>query len=65
MAELYHNFNKMVSELNSVQTLRNDFINHFSHEFKTQITSINGFFSILLDEDVSDDEKRRYLPSDQ
>ncbi|MFR6186497.1 MAG: histidine kinase dimerization/phospho-acceptor domain-containing protein [Lawsonibacter sp.] len=33
----------MSKELQSIQTLRSDFINHFSHEFKTPITAITGF----------------------
>ena len=36
----YEDFNKMSKELQSIQTLRADFINHFSHEFKTPITTI-------------------------
>lgn len=61
LKEVYINFNKMVTELQSVQTLRNDFINDFSHEFKTPITSINGFATLLLEESVSDEDKKKYL----
>ena len=61
VVELYDNFNKMTAELEGVQTLRDDFINHFSHEFKTPITSINGFASLLMEEDLSEDEKKKYL----
>lgn len=35
MATVYEDFNKMSAELSSVQILRNDFINSYSHEFKT------------------------------
>ena len=59
--EVFANFNKMCEELQGVQTLREDFINHFSHEFKTPITSINGFAKVLLEEDVSDEERMQYL----
>lgn len=59
--EVFADFNAMCQELQSVQTLRDDFINHFSHEFKTPITSINGFARLLLEENVSDEERRRYL----
>ncbi len=55
------NFNRMSEELRSVQTLRNDFINDFSHEFKTPISSINGFAKLLLDTEVSEAERREYL----
>lgn len=59
--EVYLNFNAMCEELQKVQTLRDDFINHFSHEFKTPITSISGFARLLLEESASEEEKRRYL----
>ena len=61
LTEIVQNFNKMTEELQSVQTLRNDFINDFSHEFKTPITSINGFANLLLDTDVSEKERKEYL----
>ena len=34
---VYEDFNKMCAELESVKILRNDFINSYSHEFKTPI----------------------------
>lgn len=59
--DLYKNFNKMISELQEVQTLRDDFINHFSHEFKTPISSINGFATLLLEENITKEEQKEYL----
>lgn len=61
LTDVVINFNKMTAELKSVETLRNDFINDFSHEFKTPITSINGFANLLLDTEVSEEERREYL----
>ena len=61
ISEVYADFNKMGAELQSVQTLKEDFINSFSHEFKTPITSINGFAKLLLEEDVPEDDKQKYL----
>ena len=53
---------KCAGELESVQILRNDFINNYSHEFKTPITSINGFASLLLSErELPEEERRQYL----
>ena len=57
----YTDYNKMCAELRQVQILRGDFTNNFSHEFKTPITSINGFAQLLLSEDVPADERRKYL----
>lgn len=61
LLEVYSNFNKMCEELKSVQILRNDFINSYSHEFKTPIASINGFAELLLDKNITDIEREEYL----
>lgn len=61
LREVAENFNRMTAELRSVQTLRTDFVNDFSHEFKTPITSINGFANLLLDTEVPETERREYL----
>lgn len=54
-------FNAMTRELASVETLRNDFINSISHEFKTPIVSIRGFAKRLKKGTLSDQEKDEYL----
>ena len=61
MAAIYEDFNKMCSELGSVQMLRNDFINSYSHEFRTPIASINGFASLLMERDFPKEEEKEYL----
>ena len=43
VAEYIRSFNKMAEELSSVALLRMDFVNTFSHEFKTPLISIRGF----------------------
>lgn len=57
----FGNFNKMAAELDSTQTLKTDFISHFSHEFKTPITSINGFAELLLHQDIPEEKRKEYL----
>ncbi len=60
--KLARKFNKMTDELGSVETLRNDFISDFSHEFKTPIVSVEGFAKILRDDSsLSEAEKKEYL----
>ncbi|MCM1542786.1 MAG: HAMP domain-containing histidine kinase [Blautia sp.] len=61
LTEVVRDFNKMTQELKSVETLRKDFTNNFSHEFKTPIASINGFAQLLLDTEVSEAERQEYL----
>lgn len=59
--EVYHNFNIMCDELNSIDSLRNDFLNEFSHEFKTPLASINGFSNLLLEGNCSPEQVTQYL----
>ncbi|MCL1791141.1 MAG: HAMP domain-containing histidine kinase [Peptococcaceae bacterium] len=58
---LSQGFNKMAQELSSIETLRGDFINNFSHEFKTPIGSIRGYAKLLREGSLSEGEKREYL----
>lgn len=59
--ELGNKFNHMAAELGSVEVLRNDFVNNFSHEFKTPIVSIRGFAKMLKREDLTPSERNEYL----
>ena len=61
LEELSQSFNKMAHELSSIGTLRSDFINNFSHEFKTPIVSIRGFAKLLQDGNLSEEDKKEYL----
>lgn len=54
-------FNNMAKEIGSVEMLRTDFINNFSHEFKTPIVSIRGFANALKWGDLSPAERDEYL----
>lgn len=50
-------FNNMTQQLESTEMLSNDFIGNFSHEFKTPINSINGFAKLILDDNLTDEQK--------
>ena len=55
-------FNAAAEELGGTELLRKDFINNFSHEFKTPITPLGGFADLLLeDEEMDPAERREYL----
>ncbi|MBQ4164570.1 MAG: HAMP domain-containing histidine kinase, partial [Turicibacter sp.] len=58
---LSENFNRMAEELGGIEVLRTDFINNFSHEFKTPIVSIKGFAEILKDDRLTKEERNEYL----
>ena len=59
--DLLHSFNQMTAELGSTEMMRNDFINTFSHEFKTPIVSIRGFAKRLKNENLSPEKRKEYL----
>ncbi|WP_367923877.1 ATP-binding protein [uncultured Ruthenibacterium sp.] len=62
LREFVRSFNTAAEELGNTEMLRRDFINNFSHEFKTPITSLGGFADLLLtDADMSNEERREYL----
>lgn len=54
-------FNKMAEQLENTEMLRSDFINNFSHEFKTPIVSIAGFAKLLRRGNLPEDERAEYL----
>ncbi|AGC68666.1 alkaline phosphatase synthesis sensor protein PhoR [Thermoclostridium stercorarium subsp. stercorarium DSM 8532] len=60
IAVLLRNFNQMAEELGSIEMFRNDFINNFSHEFKTPIVSIRGFAKQLQNENLSEEKRKEY-----
>ena len=60
MQELSVSYNHMAEELSGIEMFRTDFINNFSHEFKTPIVSIRGFAKQLEREDLTDEQRREY-----
>ena len=61
MVEFEQSFNKAAEELGGTEILRKDFINNFSHEFKTPIVSISGFADLLLEEQLPPEDQKEYL----
>ena len=60
LGALQRSFNHMASELDSTEIFRNDFINNFSHEFKTPLISIRGFARLLQNDDLTPEQRRAY-----
>lgn len=58
---LQHSFNHMAEELDGIEMFRNDFINNFSHEFKTPIVSIRGFARQLQAGGLTEAEQKEYV----
>lgn len=61
LVEVADSFNKMAQELDSTEMLRSDFVNNFSHEFKTPIVSIAGFAKLLKKGNLSESQRIEYI----
>lgn len=55
--DITQNFNLMVRELSSIETLRSDFVTNVSHEFKTPLAGIEGYASLLQDKSLPESER--------
>lgn len=56
-------FNHMVYELSTVETLRNDFVSNVSHEFKTPLASIEGYAMLMQDLTLNREQLDEYINS--
>ncbi len=61
IVELSDSFNRMAEELEHTEMLQVDFVNNFSHEFKTPIVSIAGFAKLLKTDDLTEEQRREYV----
>ena len=59
--DMFHYFNLMVKELRATETIQTDFISNASHEFKTPLSAIEGYATLLSDGDISNEEKKQYI----
>lgn len=55
--DTYQSFNTMARELSTIETLRSDFIANVSHEFKTPLTTIEGYAMLLQDHELTPEER--------
>lgn len=50
-----------LTDLRRLEEVRRDFVANASHELKTPLTSIRGYSETLLADDLSDEERQRFL----
>lgn len=55
-----HNFNLMTKELAGTEILRTDFVENVSHEFKTPLSAIEGYATLLQKKDISAEKRQDY-----
>ncbi len=59
--KLFDRFNNLAKELQNIEILRSDFINNFSHEFKTPIASVKGLVGLMKRKPLSKEKQAEYL----
>jgi len=58
---IHESFNRMVEELGATEILQTNFVSNVSHEFKTPISAIEGYTTLLQTEEEDETTRRHYV----
>src|SRR5699024_6133725 len=61
IGRLAKDFSRMSNQLAQTEEKRQDFVSSVSHEIQSPLTSIQGFSQALREEDISEQDRQRYL----
>ncbi|MFF2911143.1 ATP-binding protein [Paenibacillus sp. NPDC057934] len=61
IGRLTNDFNRMVKELRSIDTLCHEFVSNVSHEFRTPVTSIKGYARLIAEDTGASQSIKEYV----
>ena len=61
VGQLGNSLNYMAKELESLDSMRKEFVANVSHDMRSPLTSVNGFIVAMLDGTIPEHQHKRYL----